>query len=345
MAGPARIAALLNWYETASDTLGLRSPQNAQHEGIQALLARLQRSLGSELDPFSSWIRTGRIGLVSGPPTTQSWWLDKTYSVAHARILDSYRGREKVRFSQLASAISTGWMAARPSQSMGTRIDGPSYRTLLRWFMGTPLIPPSASGRACPLECGSPVDSLGDHAVCCGKNRAWERHLGVQQFLSRCLSACGVPHITERQVGEGSVPELRTDISILNWENGVDLDIGVAVCHPVPLSLDPVDLDSGSQVLAARAAVKVRKYQEACRKKDRTFAPFVVSTWGRLETAAAITWKEMVRKGAARLGGRARARKISEFHQGLSLAWARGVARQLQTTTLAMEGLPLSSPS
>ena len=67
---------------------------------------------------------------------------------------------------------------------------------------------------------------------------------------------------------------------------------------------------------------------------DRTFSPFVVSTWGRLETAAAVSWKEIVRKGAARLGGKARSAKIQEFHQGLSLALGEGRRKTTPNTSV-----------
>ena len=42
-------------------------------------------------------------------------------------------------------------------------------------------------GSACPLACGTPVDTFRDHMVCCKRNKLWERHLGIQSFLSRCL--------------------------------------------------------------------------------------------------------------------------------------------------------------
>ena len=171
--------------------------------------------------------------------------------------------------------------------------------------------------------------------VCCRKNKLWERHLGIQKYLSRCLTSFGQPHILERQVTP--TRPLRTDLSLLRWENNVDLELDVAVCHSTPPLVDDPSITSGSNILAQRVARKVLKYQDLCRNQHRSFTPFVVTAWGKLDTASFTVWKEIVRRCVLRVGGPARARGIEVLHQGLSAALHHGVAKQLQSLALVLE--------
>ena len=195
------------------------------------------------------------------------------------------------------------------------------------------------------MECGATVDAMGDHIVCCRRNRLWERHLGIQQFISRCLLARGLPHTLEKVLSQNS--DLRSDITLHHWDNGVDMEVDVAVCHTAPCSEDLVGPEDAGRILEARAARKVSKYQDVCRSSGRTFTPFVVSTWGRLEVSAMSLWRDLVRKCVGHLAGPSRSARMSELHQGLSLALMRGVARQLQSLPLCLEGTEagLVSPS
>jgi hypothetical protein len=87
-------------------------------------------------------------------------------------LMDQATVRDAIRLSQIAGPASSGWMAARPSASLGLSFDPATYRVLLRWHLGIPLLPPSLEGSPCPLGCGSPVDSYGDHVVCCRKKQS-----------------------------------------------------------------------------------------------------------------------------------------------------------------------------
>ena len=82
----------------------------------------------------------------------QSWWQDKCNTVAHAKLMASLTGREACRLSEEASPIACGWMAARPSITQGTKMDGPEYRTLLKWSLGVPPYPGNVGRESEPSE-------------------------------------------------------------------------------------------------------------------------------------------------------------------------------------------------
>ena len=103
--------------------------------------------------------------------------------------------------------------------------------------------------------------------------------------------------------------------------------------------------EDASRILDARAARKVSKYQDVCRSSGRAFTPFVVSTWGKLEASAMTLWRDIVRKCVSHLAGPGRSARMAELHQGLSLALMRGVARQLQSLPLCLEGSEMGMAS
>jgi hypothetical protein len=73
------------------------------------------------------------------------------------------------------------------------------------------------------------VDTFGDYMVCCWKNKAWERHLGISSHLSWCLQSSAIPHHRE----QSAAGDLKRDADILipSWEAGRGLAIDVGITH------------------------------------------------------------------------------------------------------------------
>ncbi len=46
-------------------------------------------------------------------------------------------------------------MAAPPSAALGLAFDSQTYRILLKWHLGIPLVPSTLEGSTCPLACGT----------------------------------------------------------------------------------------------------------------------------------------------------------------------------------------------
>ena len=225
-------------------------------------------------------------------------------------------------------------MVASPCPSAGTTLDAFSYRSLLRWHLGVPLIPVILSGRPCPLGCGQPLDPFGDHVVCCRRNKLWQRHRTLQAFLTAALRARGIP--VKEEVSICSDLKRDADILLPHWDGAAGLAIDVGVCHPCPPSTG-WSAEASAKTLAARADRKIAKYGDRCRAQGARFAPFVLGVWGSLAPGATDLWLEVQRRLAAHISGPARSRFIAELKQNLSLSLMRGVAAQLSAMNVVLE--------
>ena len=302
---------------------------------VGALLAALSIAVGPNVDPLAQWVREGRITATPGPHRSHHWWSDQVSRHTRQARLDRAAPRDAVRISQSSGPISSGWMAARPSTALGLAFDGPTYRVLLKWHLGIPLLPEPLEGSRCPLGCGAVVDAYGDHMVCCQRNKAWERHLGVQSFLCRCLQHAAIPHKREQSM----LGDLKRDADVLipSWDAGVGLAVDVGVCHPFPPSMDPCSVAAAADVMSNRCLGKETKYSDRCREANCTFRPLVLSTWGAFAPSCADTWQDLVRRMAAHRGGPGRTAVMEELHQGLSHALMLGVGRQLRSLLMTRE--------
>ncbi len=179
------------------------------------------------------------------------------------------------------------------------------------------------------------MDTFGDHMVCCKRNTLWERHLGIQSFLSRCLQASAIPHRRE----QSAAGDLKRDADILipSWEAGRGLAIDVGVAHAYPPGNDNSTVPAAATILSNRCLRKETKYSERCTATGFLFRPLVQSTWGAFAPSCQETWMDLVRRMAAHRGGPARSLLVEEFHQGLSHALMRGVGKQLRSLLMVQE--------
>jgi hypothetical protein len=323
------------WHSNAEDLLGLRDTAHYTFPDQPALFAALTTALGPNVEPLNSWIRDHRLTPQSGPHDKQHWWTEQIGSHTKARLLRDSNPRDAIRLSQTIGPGSSGWMAAPPSPSLGLTFDSSTYRVLLRWHLGIPLVPASLEGAACPLGCGTTVDTFGDHMVCCRKNKAWERHLGIQSYLSRCLQSSAIPHRRE----QSAAGDLKRDADILipSWEAGRGLAIDVGIAHPYPPGQDHSTVSAAATILSNRCLRKDTKYSERCTSAGFSFRPLVQSTWGAFAPSCHETWTELVRRMAAHRGGPSRSLLVEEIHQGLSHALMRGVGKQLRSLLMTQE--------
>ena len=327
LAAPARLAGILAWISGGADLLGVPDAVNRLPPSANQLLERLVTFFGPLMEPLRDWIARKTITITTGEYGTQKWWTKETMRVTRERLISQAVGRDVVRLSQSVGPVVTGWMAAPPSQALGLRIDSARYRSLLRWHLGLPLFPVHWAGVTCPLQCGEPMDPWGDHAVCCRRNKSWQRHLGIQTFVSRCLQARGIPfHLEQSALGDA---KRDADILLPAWSSGAGLAIDVGVCHPCPPSAQVRTPEQGMQVLQHRADRKRKKYGPRCATTGCRFEPMVLSTWGQFAPACQVVWTELLRRLASHRSGSGRSGVITELHQGLSVALHLGVANQL----------------
>jgi hypothetical protein len=110
------------------------------------------------------------------------------------------------------------------------------------------------------------------------ENKAWERHLGIQSYLSRCLQSSAIPHRRE-QSASGDLKR-DADILIPSWEAGRGLAIDVGIAHPYPPGQDHTTVSAAATILSNRCLRKDIKYSERCTASGFSFRPLVQSIWG-----------------------------------------------------------------
>ena len=327
LAAPARMAGILAWISGGAELLGIKDASNRLPPSAGMLLDKISNLLGTNLEPIREWLDRKSISAVDGEKSSQRWWTAQVTRIVKERLTSQAVGRDAVRLAQSMGPVVTGWMSAPASQALGLRIDSSRYRSLLRWHLGLPLFPVHWAGVTCPLQCGEPMDPWGDHAVCCRRNKSWQRHLGIQTFISRCLQARGIPfHLEQSAMGDA---KRDADILLPAWSGGAGLAIDVGVCHPCPPSALVRTSDQGTQLLLHRADRKRTKYGPRCASNGCRFEPLVISTWGQFAPACQAVWTELVRRLASHRTGASRSLAMTALHQGLSVALHIGVANQL----------------
>ena len=71
-----------------------------------------------------------------------------------------------------------------PNEGLGLKLEGRDYRTLMKWWLGKPLVTPDR--RLCPC-CQGQMDMFGDHLVSCKLNQPQKRHNLLRDALADCL--------------------------------------------------------------------------------------------------------------------------------------------------------------
>jgi hypothetical protein len=183
---PARISALHNWFSNAETQLGLRD--TVQLNSTPSALVGL----------LLTWTRDGRITPArTGRHPHQS--------------LPTALGQHPVYLANHGPG-SSGWMATPPSAALGLSFDSPTYRVLLKWHLGIPLVPAAFEGCHESLNMRLP----------CGYLRE--------------------PHGTLRGA----------DIFIPSWdiEQGLVIDVGVVHPYPGPITALHLPLPPSSAMSA-----------------------------------------------------------------------------------------------
>jgi hypothetical protein len=101
-----------------------------------AFIHQLSEEVGTEVDPIKGWSTAKNITATDGPCCSQLWWAEKASIRTKQKITTHSTPRDQARLHHQKGLVATGWMAARPSEALGTMIDSPTYRTLLKWHLG-----------------------------------------------------------------------------------------------------------------------------------------------------------------------------------------------------------------
>ena len=187
----------------------------------------------------------------------------------------------------------------------------------------------------CPKCHTTPLDSFGDHLVCCRQNNFSARHGALQDALLLVLGLAKQPAEREqalRQANSSRVlrQQLRpADILLRGWAGGQDVAVDVTIAHPLQLSELPCQVDRTKSFLRRRELAKVEKYEAACRLEGWGFLPMAFSTWGTAGPSAFTLLTRILRRAAAGADADDRSARMSEMRDVVSQSVMRQVIRLL----------------
>ncbi len=320
----ARISGILESLMRA-ESLGLPPLARQTPEDLGATLLSLRSVLGGAFEPLKGWMAGSHVPFASIEPDhrRQAWWSAKVHEAHHRGLMAASTGRDACRLRLQSMRHTTAWMQSVPNHGMGTAFGGGEYRTLLRWWLGKPILQ-GDGGAPCPL-CSTPMDVFGDHLVSCKSNDITRRHHALRCALQGVLMAAGVRTRSEVAIGGKERP---CDLSLEGFDPLGPLAVDLTVVHPLALSR-PREPEAVLSILAEAETQKVSKYSALCISAGWQFVPSGFHTWGGYGPLGAALWNRVVKQLVGDSQGWARAQKTMRIRQAISQALMRSIAHQL----------------
>ena len=306
----------------------------AQLTPILEALATSAPSLGVPL--LAAWTSWGQADLVKlrGHGLFVKWrdqssWAEEIF-LQRSKLWDGQVIARLRALRDLQSAPGAGlWLTARPG--MGGRGGCPEFsaeewQSLLRFRVGAFI-----GQFATCAGCRSPMDSSGDHAVCCASTGLAKRHNRVRDCLLWLGREAGWNPELEVSLpapdpgGQGTLRPRPADVLFRTAESR-PLAVDVTVVHPLRPSNNIAAEDSCAATQAE--AAKCTAQAAMCQQAGWTFAPFGVETTGGLGPKASSLFKKVCRASSMR-SGEPIAEVLGRNAALLSVVLAKGRAEML----------------
>ena len=268
------------------------------------------------------------------PHDEQRWWTQRVMVAAVEELAKVGDNGDKVRFGCQRDGHAGAWLAAVPSRATRTLIPGTEFRTLLRWWLGVPLLTEDQAGVPCP-RCGAAMDVVGHHLVCCKQNNPMRRHMAIQDTIVALSRRAGFTCRKEERTPEGTRPG---DIFFPRWDCDGPAAVDVTVRDPRAPSHPLQSADGVGKWRQKQEEEKENLYAPACRRLGWTFVPFVVDVWGGLGEKAKAFMGALLKAILGQREGWQRRHMEASVWQELSVALARELGRQLAWHVHAGEG-------
>ena len=127
------------------------------------------------------------------------------------------------------------------------------------------------------------------------------------------------------------------DLLLINWDHGVDTAIDFTVSHPLALAHQPLVLKNVTRHGRQEEAAKLESEGPMCAHSRWAFQPAAFNPWGGMGPSACEILHEISKRATAELAGWLKTRRLTEIYQGISLALARHVARQLHLRSRVLD--------
>jgi hypothetical protein len=324
-AGSASVAGLNTWLLDGQD-LRPRNAPVADLTGSRETLEWLRGQLGPDHQPLKEWCSTGIIRDVERDHCDQKKWSTLVHRLRKTTLLQESNARDSARLRCQDSTSAGAWSRAPPSVALATKIGRDSYRLMIRWHLGMPVLAQSQAGKPCPL-CGEALDIFGDHAAVCRRNNLWKRHFLLQDFMLRLTRAAGFQASREQSLLSSDRRE--ADILIENWEGTRPVAIDLTVRHPRA----PGSGFTDPEKTLLKAEEDKRKGAESRAAPNGTiFEPLVFHTWSGVPSTG--TSKRFLSQWTTRIvenrPGLDKDFKTNEIQEGLSCILFAQIAEQLE---------------
>ena len=197
-------------------------------------------------------------------------------------------GRETARLLSVTSHEAAMAFSAVPSVAAGARLSDEAVRVAVAMRLGAPV------GIACPCQCGSELDDLGDHAICCKRGAArFARNSAGNNIIADSLRSAGLP-VRLEPCGLNRTDGKRPDGETLTaFGNGLRLVWDATIRHPLARSNVPTSFRSYAASALAAEESKDKKYSFLSGKA--IFAAAAVETLGAFGLSANFLVRRITR--------------------------------------------------
>ena len=250
----ARMSAIANFWENAGN-VGVPDAMKVVPQDFSRVVTGLRNRLGLHMEPLSTWSGGVPPPSFSKDHCSQRWWQGPIYGALSRSLCEAGSLRDRVRLGLQQARGTTQWMQVAPSEALGSKVAGPEYRALIRWWLGVPFLSGTEVGAPCPL-CSEPMDAFGDHLVCCKKNGPWQRHNALQGVWHGAFLRAGIACRREVAV-EGK--ERPADLLLPSFDPKGPLAIDFTIRHPLPPSVGQHTLEGAKALLRDQEDAKVGK--------------------------------------------------------------------------------------
>ena len=170
----------------------------------------------------------------------------------------------------------------------GTRLSDEAIHVAVAMRFGAPV------GMARPCQCGSDLEELGEHAICCKRGAArFARRSTVNSLIADSLRSAGLPLRLEPcglNREDGKRPDGET---LISFDNGLRLVWNATIRHPLARSDVPTSLRSHAASAFAAEESKDKKYLFLSGKA--IFAAAAVETLGAFGPSTSFLVKRITR--------------------------------------------------
>jgi hypothetical protein len=262
-------------------------------------------------------------------------------------LLDDSWGRQRFWQSMVDAAAHRFWNASQPSlrlqclQKLNAArysadiselvipetgkppLSSHGWQLMARLRLGLPLS--SEAGLPCP-GCSRPLDSYGDHALCCSDLGVYSRHTHLRNELAEVCVELGLQVEIEKNIpGSHTRP---ADVLVHGLVDGLPTALDCSVTHPLQLSSPLAGVLPGKQAKVVERR-KLRDSFWASKRAGWDFHPFVLETVGAWGGHARHVLQHIIRRWSLVKGcSKAEAARVVKLR--ISAALLVGTSRQLE---------------